>query len=97
MKETLKASLGIASEEFKSFPSDHVGCAAVALAYCLVPYIRKKGSPDLWFYVGLAFVLTVMFSRIIMGAHFLSDVTIGFAVSFICMILAVKLFYKEHI
>lgn len=96
MKQTLMASLGIASEEFKSFPSGHAGCAAVALAYCLVPYVRQKGSSEKWFYVGLAFALIVMFSRIIMGAHFLSDVTIGFGVSMICMIVAVKLFYGKE-
>lgn len=93
MRDTLTATLGIATEEFKSFPSGHSGCAAVILAFSLVPYIRQKGSSDKWFFVGLTFALLVMFSRIMMGAHFLTDVTFGFTITFFLIVLGIKLFY----
>lgn len=96
MKDALTTTLGIASEEFKSFPSGHSGCAAVMLAFSLVPYIRNtKDSENKWFYACLAFPAIVMFSRIIMGAHFLTDVSFGFLVTFIVIMIGLGLFYKE--
>jgi len=77
----LMAQYGITSEEFKSFPSGHAGTAAIALMFGLVlPIVDKErfGKYKLfWFYGALVWVLLVAFCRILVGAHFLSDVSMG--------------------
>lgn len=75
MKEYL-----VDSEEFKSFPSGH---AASAMGFALVPLFlpvvdKKYEKVQLpVFLCGLAFALLVMFSRMLVGAHYLSDVSMG--------------------
>lgn len=68
-----------AGEEFKSFPSGHTANAAVLLWITLLPtFISKlKGKKTLLLGLAWAWVALVAFSRIIMGAHFGSDVTMG--------------------
>ncbi len=76
----LMAAHSLKSEEFKSFPSGHAGASAVfMLGVTLLPFLGKKF--DKWFlplfYVGFAYTLFVAFTRILVGAHFLSDVSMG--------------------
>lgn len=73
--DTYKA-LGL-SEEFKSFPSGHTGCATcmmIVLAYS--GYFSKKFEDKQYmlFFIGFAYTILVGFSRMLVGAHFLSDV-----------------------
>ena len=98
MKDHLMA-LGIAAEEFKSFPSGHTGNAACALLLGVLPVIcqKLKGKENLLFFIGVIFTLTVAFSRIIVGAHFLTDVTIGMSVTFLIEVIFVyKLWKKDN-
>lgn len=81
---------GIAREEFKSFPSGHTANAAV-LMY-LLPLLawistnaRRYVRPALYF--GFAWALAVAASRIVVGAHFLTDVAMGLAITFITALL----------
>lgn len=96
MKEKLMA-LGVAAEEFKSFPSGHTASAACSLLICALPVLntklKDKGACLFWGAVLCTGI--VAFSRIIMGAHFLSDVTVGFSVTFVIFLFACRLFYKE--
>lgn len=92
-------SLGIASEEFKSFPSGHTSSAACIMAVVALPAIKPQlarwSSKLFW---GSAFATAVVASsRIIMGAHFLTDVTAGFAITFAVLMLGVYLFWKNRI
>lgn len=85
---------GIASEEFKSFPSGHAGCAAVSMAFAMIPCLLKKDTGDRWFFIAFVFTVAVMLSRIVMGAHFMSDVGFGLAVTLIMIMIGYLLFMK---
>ncbi len=81
---------GLANEEFKSFPSGHAGAAAVFMFASLIPLIDEKYQKLQLpiFYGGLAWVLLVAFARILVGAHFLSDVSMGAILTLICLLIA---------
>lgn len=76
-------SLGVLAEEFKSFPSGHAGNAACAMLLGILPYIsiKLKGKENILFFMGVLITFVVAFSRIVMGAHFLSDVTFGIGIT----------------
>lgn len=84
MKDTLMV-MGGAAEEFKSFPSGHSGNAACALLLSILPLIcsRLKGKETILMASGILFTLIVAGSRIVMGAHFLSDITVGMGITFL--------------
>lgn len=90
-------ALGIAGEEFKSFPSGHTGNATCAIMLGLLPLlsVRLKGKETMLFFIGVLFTCVVAFSRIIMGAHFLSDVTIGMSCAFIVEVIFVYFVIKK--
>lgn len=95
-KTHLMTTLGIASEEFKSFPSGHTGCVAVLLAFSVIPLLHQDyKKSNQWFWVAVVLTILVAFSRIVMGAHFLTDVTMGFTVSFMCSFIGYKLIYQR--
>ena len=97
LKEQL-ISTGIASDEFKSFPSGHTGNAACAILLCLLPLIctKLKGKERLLFWSGVILTLLVAYSRMILGAHFLTDVTIGMGVTFVIAYIIVHCVYKKE-
>lgn len=97
MKDHLM-SLGIAAEEFKSFPSGHSANAACAIMLGVLPVIcqKLKGKENILSFIGIMLTLTVAFSRIIMGAHFLTDVTVGMSVTFLIEIIFVNLLWKRE-
>ena len=70
----------ITKEEFKSFPSGHSGAAAILmmfLPYMSAFYNKLKGKEVIMFYIGFAWALVMMFSRMLVGAHYLSDTCMG--------------------
>lgn len=83
-REALMA-LGVVSEEFKSFPSGHACCAACMMLLCVLPLVSEKlkGKENILFTIGFGFPLLVALARIIAGAHFLTDVTMGMSITFI--------------
>ena len=71
---------GLVKEEFKSFPSGHAGASSVFLLFALfLPFFNKKYEKLVLpvFFSGLAWVLLISFTRILVGAHYLSDVSMG--------------------
>lgn len=87
--EEIMKIYNIGSEEFKSFPSGHAAAAmGVPMMALFLPFVdekfRKYRLPV--FVCGLAFALLVMFARILVGAHYLSDVSMGSMLVIICMI-----------
>ncbi|MDD7738867.1 MAG: phosphatase PAP2 family protein [Fusicatenibacter sp.] len=92
MKEQLTA-LGVAAEEFKSFPSGHTGNAACALLLGVLPVFCRKlqGKENLLFGLGLIFALLVGFSRVVAGAHFLTDTAVGLMLT--CLTIEVLYHY----
>ena len=87
--DKIKAGLEITKEEFKSFPSGHstaVMCSLIMFA--TMPLMNKKWMKYQvpMFYIAFAWGLVVMFARLLVGAHYLSDVCMG-------ALLAVIFFY----
>lgn len=83
-------------EEFKSFPSGHTANAACALALLLllyvIPSLRERERALTAF--AFAWTALVMAARITAGAHFLSDVTVGLAVTFTLTVLLAHKFLQ---
>ena len=70
----------ITKEDFKSFPSGHSGTGmimAMFLAYAPVFFKKLKGKETLMFYIGVAFGFLMMFSRMLVGAQFLTYTCMG--------------------
>ena len=94
----LKARLiaeGVSSDEFRSFPSGHTGCAACAMLAILLPTVckRLRGKERICLIIGAVWTAVVAFSRLMMGAHFLTDVTAATAITLGVTWLGVWLFY----
>ena len=91
-------------EEFKSFPSGHAGASSCfMLVVTFFPMLDKKyeNIRFISFYAGLGWVLLVCFSRILVGAHFLSDVSMGMLITFVCLFIVNEViirlkFFKEE-
>lgn len=84
---------GVAAEEFKSFPSGHTANAAVLMmltAFTVLKARWRQAAPWL-FWVGVGWAALIAVSRIIVGAHFLTDVTAGFAITFVCILVAYRI------
>ena len=97
LKDTLVAA-GVASEEFKSFPSGHTGNAATLILLGLLPQLnsRLEKKKPLLLGIGFGWAALVAFSRIIMGAHYLTDTTIGFTITLLVSCLVTKLVYHKE-
>lgn len=79
------------SEQFKSFPSGHTSVAAIlifGLPYLSLIEPKLKGKENLLFSIGLVFTILMAFSRMTVGAHYLSDVSFGGLVMVICCMFA---------
>ena len=84
------AKYGLPANEFKSFPSGH-GLTSVACAYIFptLAYVfpKLKGKENRLFIAGLVYGFVVMFSRIRLGAHFVTDVCFGGILSLIVFVV----------
>lgn len=71
-------------EEIKSFPSGHSQWAGTTLSLSLLAFVHPKWQEKekTVFFVTLFYAVVVMISRLMQGAHFLSDVTVGFSCFF---------------
>lgn len=82
-------------DEFKSFPSGHTASATYILTLItlknVIPALRNQETALT--IAGFAWIILTAIARIIAGAHFLSDVTFGFLISFTLM-LAIGSFLK---
>ena len=70
----------ITKEEFKSLPSGHSGTGMILTMFLpMLSYFFKKlkGKETILFYVGAVWGAIMMFSRMLCGAHYLTDVCAG--------------------
>lgn len=97
-KEIIANSNGaLTNEEFNSFPSDHSAatiCGMIWLAF--LPLIDNRlMKHQIWlFYAGFAWSLVVMSARMVVGAHFLSDVCFGALIALICFYIGNEFILK---
>ena len=93
-KEEMKALFGT-TDALKSFPSGHT-CSA-GTVYCLLMLldvfaVKSKGKRAVCWIAAIAYTGMVAVSRIIVGAHFFSDVLMGGTIAFVCMIISREIF-----
>lgn len=83
----------------KSFPSGHTAGAGMSYLMMFFPYLSKKWEKkaQICFWLPCIYTSVVAFTRLVMGAHYLSDVTMGGIVSFIIVIAAMKIFEKKEL
>lgn len=86
-------------EEIKSFPSGHSQWAGTTLTLSLLVLANPKWrDKEKWVFMGsLIYAALIMLSRMMQGAHFLTDVTVGFGTAFVCYIVFRKLLVKNKI
>lgn len=78
----------------KSFPSGHTAGAGMSYLIMLLPYIsdKWKNRTQICFWTAFIYTSVVAFTRLVMGAHYLSDVTAGGIISFTIVIISIKIF-----
>lgn len=79
-----------------SFPSGHTGSAGMSYAMMFLPFVSEKCRKNkFWcFLIPFAYTTTVALTRLVMGAHYLSDVTVGGIIAFTCVIVGIAVFEK---
>ncbi len=84
------------SDNYKSWPSGHCATAAQLLLLPLLYPVRKgqrKNGRTRLFVFSLAVDLLIAYSRMVYGAHFLSDVSFGLLVGSLCAYLSTAVRY----
>lgn len=87
-----------AGDPFRSFPSGHTASAGMSYALIMLPSLFKlknKGAKFACWFAPIAFTGLVAASRIVVGAHFLSDVTFGGTISFVCAVIVKECFIDK--
>lgn len=79
------------SDAFKSFPSGHTCSAGTVYALIMIPDLfelkNKKAAKLACWIAPIVYTALVAISRIMVGAHYMSDVTFGGTIVFVCVIL----------
>ena len=91
-----KAAIIVASDTCKSFPSGHTFSAGIIYTLLCLPYVsekcaRKGVKLGLWLGT-VGYVALVAISRIVAGAHFMSDVLVGGTISFLGAMIMREIF-----
>lgn len=81
----------------RSFPSGHTGGASMSYLMMLLPFAAPKWEKRkaLCFFIPFVYTSMVAFTRLVVGAHFLSDVTVGGAIGFTTVIIAIPILEKK--
>lgn len=87
-KEVL-AEVGLASDICKSFPSGHTFTAGLSYTLICIPDMvdkfKTKGWKAFWYALPIVITGVVGLSRVVMGAHYLSDVLFGGTIAFLAV------------
>ena len=91
---------GVVKDGFKSFASGHTAHAAIGLMLAGLPATAFKEKPSrrrVVFWTAAVVAALVAFGRIVIGAHFLSDVSCGFALVLALECLAARIAYPSGV
>lgn len=82
--------------EFKSFPSGHTSGAAVSYFAMMLPFASDKARDKkaLCFIIPFVYTTLLAITRMMMGAHFLTDVTMGAIITFTVMVITMAIVDK---
>ena len=83
-------------QEFKSFPSGHTANAFTILSYNVFVPSQKKYKGRVFFFLAVIWGSLVAVSRVVLGAHFTSDVVAGFFVTLACIYFYYNLLLDRH-
>ena len=88
---------GTALDEFKSFPSGHTANASALMLLSLLPQLHPSlaSRRHLLFTAGFSWTALVALSRIVTGAHYLTDTVMGFTIGLAVLSLVTLLFFPE--
>lgn len=83
----------------KSFPSGHTAGAGISYLAMLLPLCSEKAKKhtSACFIIPFIYTSTVAYTRLVMGAHYLSDVTVGATVSFTLVVIALAILEKKNV
>jgi len=85
-------------DAFKSFPSGHTCSAGSVYALIMIPTLfgfkekNKKGATLACWIVPIVYTALVAVSRIMVGAHYMSDVTFGGTLAFVSFVIMWEIF-----
>ena len=99
-KKAAFIAAGVIKDGFKSFASGHTAHAAIGLMLAGLPVRALDERPQrrrMVFWAAVAVTALVALGRIVAGAHFLSDVTCGFALTFAFECLAARIVYPRGV
>ena len=91
---------GVIKDGFKSFASGHTAHAAIGLMLAGLPaaaFTEKPSRRRVVFWAAAVVAALVAFGRIVIGAHFLSDVSCGFALVLALECLAARVTYPHGV
>ena len=91
---------GVIKDDFKSFASGHTAHAAIGLMLAGLPaaaFTEKPSRRRVVFWAAAVVAALVAFGRIVIGAHFLSDVSCGFALVLALECLAARIAYPHGV
>ena len=93
-------ALGVAKDAYRSFPSGHTASTAAVYAFLALPFIFDKFNNKKWKIILYAstILLTgyVAVSRIVVGAHFFSDVLFGGTITFVSVFAGIFIVKKIY-
>ena len=78
-----------------SFPSGHAMLSIITyslMAYFLTRAIRQKGKQILIWLAAFVIIIVTGISRVVLSAHYPSDVIAGYCLGFVCLIITIKLY-----
>ncbi len=92
-------SAGVPADDFKSFPSSHTANATVLMLLTSMPALdtRLHRFSSMFFWVGAAWGMFIGFTRIVAGAHFVSDTVVGFTITFVSMLFVYHLVFTRPV
>lgn len=86
-------------DAFKSFPSGHTCSAGTVYALIMIPDLfelkHKKGAKVACWVVPIVYTGLVAISRIVVGAHYMSDVLFGGTLAFACIAITWEIFIRK--
>ena len=88
----------VTKEEFKSFPSGHTGTAMIMAMF--LPYLSyflpKLKGKEIWlFYGGVLWTVVMAFSRMLCGAHYLTDTCMGALIVMVVYFIVNEFAYRK--